>query len=269
MSDAPPALFERIEAPIFNDIIKKWVGRGELDYEVYLRTPKLLSLQFKASERVAEDELLFQIVHQSQELWLKLIAHELARASLALDAGDPWTVGRLLQRSARIAQCLVDEMAVIETLSPEKYQLIRNHLGDGSGQESPGYNAIRVATDAMNVSLEAVLGARGLTVVDVYRDDTQNDLRAVFEQCLDVDEALQMWLVRHFMLVRRTIGVDTKVRALDGIPTRILAGRMTKPFFPELWDARVELTTSWSREGGTKPAERWAERDAGENESPP
>ena len=58
------------------------------------------------------------------------------------------------------------------------------------------------------------------------------------------------------MLGRRTIGVASEVKALDVFPTKALAARMTKPFFPALWDLRVEMTKVWDREGGHAPGAR-------------
>ena len=67
------------------------------------------------------------------------------------------------------------------------------------------------------------------------------------------DELFQLWLVTHFMLVRRTIGVDRTVQALDGYPTKALEVRMKKPLFPDLWDVRVRMTRDWDRDGGVPP----------------
>src|SRR5690349_5562996 len=92
----------QLEAPFFNTVLHKWVGKGELDYERYLHTPELLGLQTRAKERVHFDELLFQIVHQTQELWLKLSAHEAVEAIAELDGDRLWDVSARLERIARI-----------------------------------------------------------------------------------------------------------------------------------------------------------------------
>src|SRR6266542_2271465 len=63
-----------LSRPLFNPVLKVWVGEGKLDYEVYLRTGDLLQLQTPRTELVAPDELMFQVVHQAQEIWLKLLA---------------------------------------------------------------------------------------------------------------------------------------------------------------------------------------------------
>ena len=63
-------------------------GRGASDYERYLRTDELLELQKTADERVHHDELLFQTVHQTSELWLKLAGTEVDEAAAAIERGD-------------------------------------------------------------------------------------------------------------------------------------------------------------------------------------
>ena len=91
--------------------------------------------------------------------------------------------------------------------------------------------------------------------------DAYPDLHRIAERFVDWDGAFQTWLVEHFMLVRRTIGIDKTVRALDGFPTVALGARMTRPLFPELWNVRVEMSRAWSREGGFAPGEQRVGRD--------
>ena len=81
---------------------------------------------------------------------------------------------------------------------------------------------------------------------------SRNDRQGEKQFILDQTEQLQR-LFTHFQLVRRTIGVDASVKALDGLPTRVLPGRMTQPLFPALWRVRVEMTARWRREGGPVP----------------
>src|SRR5213075_749767 len=73
-------------------------GKGASDYERYLRTDDLLALQKTPEEWVHRDELLFQTVHQSSELWLKLATTEAAEAAERIDAGDITGASRLLRR---------------------------------------------------------------------------------------------------------------------------------------------------------------------------
>lgn len=257
----------QLKGPWFNPLLKKWVGRGELDYEKYIRTPELLSLQMPPEERVVPDELLFQVAHQVQELWLKLLAHESVEAVAELDRDALWEASARLERMLRVARCMGTELGVMETLTPDTYQVIRRSLGNGSGQESPGYNAVRMAAEGLEGALERLLSRRGASLAGVYSGPVVADLKRLCEQLLDYDEAFQDWLYAHFQLVRRTIGVDASVKALDGLPTRVLSGRMTKPLFPALWQVRVELTAGWRREGGHAPG--CSRTDAEPSEAPP
>jgi tryptophan 2,3-dioxygenase len=253
-SEHARALRVALDSPIFNRIIKKWVGRGELDYEMYLKTQDLYALQSPRDAQVHTEELMFQIVHQTQELWLKLVASECADLVDDLDIDSYWAASERLERIVRIQRGMAEEIRVLMTLTPDVYQVIRRHLGNGSGQESPGYNQVHLAAHALTDALDRLLARRGLTLVDVYRDGaTALDVRRLCEQLADFDEAFQSWLTQHFMLVRRTIGIDREVRALDGVPTTALPARMLQPLFAALWDVRVQLTRSWKREGGTAP----------------
>lgn len=241
--------------PLFNPLLKKWVGRGELDYEVYLKTPELLSLQVEEERRVSHDELMFQVVHQAQELWLKLASREAVEVVAELDGDALWAASARLERVCRVLRTLGTELAVLETMTPDTYQVIRRSLGNGSGQESPGYNMLRHAAGGLEAALERLLARRGQTLKSVYAAGGPEDLKRLCEQLVDADEAFQGWLYAHFQLVRRTIGVDRSVKALDGLPTQVLAGRMTLPLFRQLWDVRVELTSAWRREGGLAPGD--------------
>jgi len=255
-SDHATALREALDAPIFNRIIKKWVGKGELDYEIYLQTQSLYALQSPRDQQVSSHELMFQIVHQTQELWLKLIANECADLVDDLDRDSLWEASERLERIVRVQRAMAEEIRVLMTLTPDMYQVIRRHLGNGSGQESPGYNQVHLAATAVADALERLMARRNLGLADVYADISPPlDLRRVCEQLADFDEAFQGWLTQHFMLVRRTIGIDREVQALDGFPTTALPARMLLPLFSALWEVRVQLTRSWKREGGTAPGQ--------------
>ncbi|MGS2620139.1 tryptophan 2,3-dioxygenase family protein [Micromonospora sp. LZ34] len=241
-----------LSRPLFNPVLKVTVGEGKLDYEVYLKTVDLLRLQTPRSELVDADELMFQVVHQAQELWLKLLAHEVAEVVDDLDGDRLWEVAARLDRGVRITHCLANELRVLETLTPDTYQVIRRHLGNGSGQESPGYNAIRVAASYAADALDRLLARHEVAAAEVYAGASP-ELKRVCELFVDLDEGYQTWLFTHYMLVRRTIGVGRDLEALDGLSTQILVGRMTQPLFRALWAVRNQLTSEWRREGGLAP----------------
>jgi tryptophan 2,3-dioxygenase len=245
-----------IEHPIYNPILKKLVGEGKLDYEVYLNTKQLLSLQTDYSELAIPEELMFQIVHQAQELWLKLIAFEGVRVVESLESDQLWKATIILERMLRVQNCLVEQIGVLNTLTPKAFQIIRQHIGEGSGQESPGYNQVSNVAKSMEKSLENLLNRRELTLLEIYNSEDQYlDIQHICEQMLTFDQMFQQWLFNHFMLVRRTIGIDRTVRGLDGYPTVALGSRMVKPLFPDLWDIRVKMTNQWERGQGFAPGE--------------
>lgn len=246
------ALREKLQAPIYNRIIKKWVGKGELEYEIYLHTNTLLGCQYPPEQRVIPEELMFQIVHQAQELWLKLLVHEGAELVAELDSDELWRAAGRIDRMIRIQQSLRDEIRILATLTPEQFQVIRRSLGTGSGQESPGYNQLtHVLAQEIEAAVGRLLERKGIDLQSLYRDTPSCPAtHRICEELVDLDEAFQGWLTAHFFLVRRTIGINRQVSALDGFPTNALAGRMIQPLFPTLWDVRIEMTKTWRPEGG-------------------
>ncbi len=238
-----------LQAPIENKYLGKPVGAGLLDYELYLRTSELRSLQGAPDDLVTRDEMLFQITHQSQELWLKLAGFEGVALVEAIDTDDLWAAAETLKRQTSIMRTLESELQVISTLSPETFLVIRRNLGNGSGLQSPGYFEMLMAAESANEALMQLLDRRGVRVRDIFDNRASyRDLHHVCELFLDWDAGFQFWLTAHFSLVRRTLGVDRTVKALDGFPTVALGPRTSKPLFPALWDVRVELSREWNRE---------------------
>src|SRR3989440_11852864 len=92
-----PATHDELKAPLLP-------GHGASDYERYLRTDKLLALQKQPEERVHHDELLFQTVHQSSELWLKLATTEVDEAARHLELDQISNALRLLRRAVLAMQ---------------------------------------------------------------------------------------------------------------------------------------------------------------------
>jgi tryptophan 2,3-dioxygenase len=257
MSHSNEAAALRGGRPIYNKVLRKEVGRGELDYEVYVRTRELLALQTPADELVVPDELLFLVMHQTQELWLKCAVFEATNVMEHLDGNLLFPALESLDRVIHIVHILRDQIRVLGLLSPAQFQIIRRSLGNGSGLESPGYNQLVAAAEAAYRALGLLIARRRTTLIDVYRNpEAYADLHRIAERFTDWDSSFQTWLVEHFMLVRRTMGIDKTVRGLDGFPTVALGARMTKPLFAELWDVRVEMTQEWSREGGFAPGEQ-------------
>jgi tryptophan 2,3-dioxygenase len=230
------------------------VGEGSTDYEVYVRTGELLALQPPLDELVHADELFFQVTHQAQELWMKVLGHEGVRLVRALDDDGFERAAAIGERMERCFRALIAEMNVLETLTPAAFQVIRRSLGNGSGLQSPGFLGLKHVAEALSGALRRAFLRRGVDLRTVYeKEEADPALFFLCERLLDLDELFQLWLVTHFMLVRRTIGVDRTVQALDGYPTKALEVRMKKPLFPDLWDVRVRMTRDWERDGGVAP----------------
>ncbi len=113
------------------------------DYSSYLRIDELLDLQHPLTEG-AHDEMLFVVVHQVYELWFKLILHELDRAAAELSAGRPQTAIPPLRRTVRIEELLIQQLHVLETMSPEGFLEFRDPLAPASGLQSGQFRAIEV-----------------------------------------------------------------------------------------------------------------------------
>jgi len=119
-------------------------GKGASDYERYLRTDDLLALQKTPEEQSHPDELLFQTVHQSSELWLKLAWFEVETAIRYLRERKLAAAIRLLRRATDAVKTTIGLLDMLEHMSPWEYTRgIRPVLGHGSGFDSPGWNGVR------------------------------------------------------------------------------------------------------------------------------
>ncbi len=109
----------------------------EVTYAAYLDLERILGAQHPASG--AHDELLFIIVHQASELWLKLCLHELTAAREAIEEDRLRPAFKMLARVARAQGQLIQSWDVLSTMTPHDYSTIRPHLGSSSGFQSPQY----------------------------------------------------------------------------------------------------------------------------------
>jgi len=216
-------------------------GRGDSDYERYLRTDELLALQKRPGEQVHRDELLFQTVHQASELWLQLAWTEAEEATRLIERRDLAAAERLLRRAVRCIQYVIVQLDMLEEMSPWEYQTIRKALGHGSGFDSPGFREIRRVAPQLGQAFGALLRERGLNVVQLYRDGREHeDLYQLAELLISFDEQVTLWRARHYLVVARVIGDE--VVGTQGTPVELLGGLIKQRFYPELWQARNRLT---------------------------
>jgi tryptophan 2,3-dioxygenase len=216
------------------------------DYEKYIRTEELLALQKPADALSCHDELQFQVVHQVAELWMKLVEHEALFAAGKMRAGDLPRAQRALSRIKGIQILLMDQLALLDTMAPRDYMTIRNALGRGSGQESPGFRRMLQLPEEIWPSLTELLAARSMTLRQIYEHpDDHSELFNLCESLLDFDQQLQAWRQRHLIVVYRQIGMGTP--SLKGKPSDLLAEGMKHRFFPALWQVRDELFAEWTK----------------------
>ncbi len=221
-----------------------------LDYGVYLNVDKLLTCQKPLAEMCNADELQFQVVHQVEELWMKLMAYTLVDVIGYLEEGNTNRVVTLMGRVHRLMRLLTAQLDVLETMSPLEYQEIRKQLGNGSGQESPGFQLLlRMPRDLWDAYKKTYLDGKGLTVADVYDGKYDHgDSYVVAEALIEYDELFQKFRANHVYLIHRSIGLGSK--SLKGRPVALLEAGARHRFFPELWDIRCDMTDAWGASYG-------------------
>ena len=121
---------------------------GEVTYASYLQLDRILSAQHPLSG--AHDEMLFIIVHQASELWLKLCIHELALARDCIARDELRPAFKMLARVARAQGQLIQSWDVLSTMTPHDYSTVRPHLGGSSGFQSPQYRMMEFMLGGRN-----------------------------------------------------------------------------------------------------------------------
>jgi tryptophan 2,3-dioxygenase len=226
------------EPPLNRPVLQ---GEARTDYERYLNTEELLSLQKRPDEWVHRDELLFQVVHQSSELWLKLAWNDTSAAAELVDRGSLGGALRLLRRASMCMRFITGQLDMLEQMSPWEYQEIRKVLGHGSGFDSPGVKELRPAMARLGQAFHAARERAGLTLVDLYVGGRQHEeLYQLAEALIELDEWMQTWRIRHYRVVARVIGEH--VVGTQGTPVEVLGRLIHRVEYQELWDVRNDLT---------------------------
>lgn len=233
------AIYARLQAPT-----------AELDYERYLDTERLLSCQKDFGALVNHDELQFQIVHQVEELWMKLAAFTLLEVDDYMKAGETHRVITLMGRCHQLLRMMTTQLDLLETMSPKEYQQIRLQLGNGSGQESPGFRTLlKMPMHLWDTYVATYLEPHGRTVRSIYDHDYAHDAAyAVAESLIEFDELFGLFRWRHIFLIHRSIGMGSA--SLKGRSVDLLQSGAKHRFFPELWDVRVAMTDDWGGDYG-------------------
>lgn len=252
-------------SPVTHDRSFGEEGR-RLSYGGYLKVPELLGLQARLSEE--HDELLFIVVHQAYELWFKVILGELETIREAISGDDVPRAVHLLRRVRAIEQLLVEQVEVIETMSPQEFLAFRDRLAPASGFQSVQFREIefisglkdpeyldrldatpderarlerRLADPSLWDAFEALRQRHGAPeLVSIYRESARHaSLLALAEALLDHDAAFVSWRMRHVLMVEREIGAKPGTGGSSG--AHYLRSTIGKRFFPALWQVRSEL----------------------------
>jgi len=226
-------------------------GDGATDYARYMRTDELLDLQRRAEDMIHRDELLFQVVHQSTELWLKLAAAELTEAAIRIDADELRWAEMLLARATLGIRLVTDQLEMLHQLTPADFQALQPALGNGSGAESPGWRQVQGASRKLGTVFSRYLADRHIDLLTLYSGDPADPVYRLAEALVEWDEWVSVWRVRHYKIAIRIGGhgvVGTK-----GSPANMLAKLIDHRFFPELWQVRVDLALGGPI-GGAAPA---------------
>ena len=224
-------------------------GSGASDYERYLRTDELLALQKTPEEMAHRDELLFQTVHQSSELWLKLGCFEVETATRHLREHEVAAALRLLRRASDCLEIATQLLDMLEHMSPWEYQTIRRILGHGSGFDSPGFRNIRRVSPSLGEAFNALRHEQDLSLVDLYvRGRELEELYQLAEALVAWDERVSLWRFRHYKVVARVIGDE--VVGTQGTPVELLGGLIKNKLYPELWQVRNDLTSLANEDQG-------------------
>jgi len=216
-------------------------GKGASDYERYLHTDDLLSLQKPDKDLLHKDEMTFMVVHQSSELLLKGAVFDLERARLYITQDDFANAARLIRRSNYVLEFPISLLHVLETITPYDYHIIRAGLGHGSGLDSPGFLALLHIGPRLGEAFYEQLHKAGITVDDIYRRHEEFfGLHDIAERLLDFDERVHLFRFHHLKLAQRIIGGG--VVGTMGTPVEVLHQRMEHLFYKELWDIRNQIT---------------------------
>lgn len=169
--------------------------RERMSYGSYLDLGTLLSAQRPVSRPPHHDELLFIIQHQTTELWLKLVLHELESARDLLRADDLSPALKRIARVKHIQRTLTEQWSVLATLTPTEYAEFRGFLGNSSGFQSYQYRAV-----------EFVLGNKNRRMLSVFESDPDAHalLAALLEAPSIYDEFLR-YLARVGFAVPRAL----------------------------------------------------------------
>lgn len=221
-----------------------------LDYGAYLQCDTLLKCQKPLKSLCNGDELQFQIVHQVEELWMKLIVYTLVDVIECIEQQQSHRVVSLMKRVHMLQKMMIEQMDLLETMSPKEYQQVRLQLGNGSGQESPGFRVlVKIPQDLWEVFVSHYVDGKNTSIEKIYDSEfNHGESYAIAESLVEFDELLQKFRWQHLFLIQRSIGMESN--SLKGRPVDMLKSGAKHQFFPELWQIRNTMTDKWGASYG-------------------
>ena len=169
----------------------------DMSYGQYLKLDPLLALQQPLSGQ--HDEMLFVVIHQASELWIKLCLHEAHEAAVQIQQDNLRPAFKMLTRVARIQQQLVNAWEVLVTMTPSDYSVFRDSLGQSSGFQSYQYR-----------ELEFLLGNKNASLVEAHKNHPQHyqHLQAVLQAPSLYDVSLKLLNQRGFAIDAELLNRD-------------------------------------------------------------
>lgn len=173
--------------------------KDKMTYGSYLELDRLLHAQNPVSRPEHHDEMLFIIQHQTAELWLKLVLHELRAARQFLRDDNLRSALKPLARVKHIQEVLTHQWSVLATLTPTEYAQFRGDLGNASGFQSVQYRAVEFA-----------LGNKNAKMLSVFESEPENHalLKTELEAPTLYDEFVRLLARRGFALPRELLERD-------------------------------------------------------------
>lgn len=227
-------------------------GEGQNDYTRYMRTDTLLSLQRTPQQMIHHDELLFQTVHQSTELWLKHACYEMQSGVEHIQSNEIEHATAMVERAVLGMELITRQLEMLSFITPADFQSLRTVLGNGSGFESPGWQSVQKVSGKMNHAFTKLCETRKIDLVELYKGCPHDPVYRLAEALISWDERVTLWRVRHFRVAIRTIGISAV--GTKGTPVDQLYKLITRKYFPVIWQVRTELTLNGPL-GDLEPAE--------------
>ena len=240
---------------------------GEVTYPSYLALDELLALQRPRSRPEHPDELLFIVVHQSSELWFKVLLRDLDAFADSLEKGDGGLALWQLQRINGLMRIVSAQLASLALIPPQHFAVFRTNLGTSSGSQSVQFRAVEAASGMRDPDFVKMLEAQGPVAPIVARWLARPTLQQLFlnylkkegttledlylgagpklpffvaEELLEYEQEFGFWRFRHAQLVERMLGPGTS--GTGGSSGASFLHRTTSiRFFPKLAEVRSEF----------------------------